>query len=85
MPRSRVSHSDGPRALWVAPGGAAPYNQISRAINNKPFQCSYGRNYPHRRWSESAARVEHGDLLNFFARSVTLTLAHLCSPLPVTE
>ena len=44
-----------PRALWVAPGGAARYNQISRAINNKPFQCSYGRNYPYRRWSESAA------------------------------
>ena len=27
-------------ALWAASGGAARYNQLSRARNSKPFQCS---------------------------------------------
>ena len=39
-----------------APGGPARYNQLSRAINNKPFQCSDGCDSRQRR--RSAARVE---------------------------
>ena len=49
-----------PRAIWAAPGGRASwYDQLWRAINNKPFQCSDGRDSPQRR--RTAARVEQGD------------------------
>ena len=66
-----------PRALWAAPGGAAWHasNQLSRAINHKPFQCSVGRNSPQRR--RSAARVEQGDLFKFYAHWRSLISAHL--------
>ena len=64
-----------PRALWAAPGGAAGYNQLWRALNNKPFQCSNGRDSPQRR--RTAARVEQGDLFKFYARSRSLISAHL--------
>ena len=56
-----------PRALWAAPGGAARYNQLWRAINNKPFQCSEGCHSQQRR--HTAAQVEQGDLFKFYASS----------------
>ena len=45
------------------PLGAARYNQLSQAINNRPFEC---RNSPQLR--RSAARVEQGELIRFYAR-----------------
>ena len=48
---------------WAASGGAARYNQILQVINNKPSQCSDGRDSPLLRGS--AAREEQGDLFKF--------------------
>ena len=67
-----------PRAHWAtaqAPGEAARYNQLSPAMNNKPFQCQGSddseRDFPLRR--RTAARIEQGDLFKIYARSESLT------------
>ena len=65
-----------PRALWAASGGTAGYILLARAINNKPFQSSDGRNSPQRR--RTATRVEQKDLLEYYTRSRSLISAHLC-------
>ena len=51
-----------PTSFW--PGGAARHNQLSRTINNIPFQGSDVRNSPLRR--SSVARVEPMDLFKFW-------------------
>ena len=66
---TRNSLSNSPCPLGSA-RGRGRYNLLARAINNKPFQCSDRRKSPQRRCS--AARVEQGDLFNFYARSRSL-------------
>ena len=50
-----------PLALWAAPGEAARYNQLSRAINTEPFPAAAPLSgaTPQRR--SSAALVDKGD------------------------
>ena len=69
---TRNSLSNSPCPLGSA-RGRGRYNLLARAINNKPFQCSDRRKSPQRRCS--AARVEQGDLFNFYARSRSLISA----------
>ena len=38
-----LSYSPHPLGSALGHGGAARYNQLSQAINNKPFQCSNGQ------------------------------------------
>ena len=64
MPRNSLSNS--PCPLGRA-RGRGRYILLARAINNKPFQCSNGRDSPQRR--RTAARAEQGDLFKFYARS----------------
>ena len=52
--------------------GRGLYNLLARAIKNKPFRCSDGRDSPQLR--RSAARVEQGDMFKFYARSRSLML-----------
>ena len=59
-------------ALWAAPGGAARYNLLARAINNKPFA---GHN------SHSGAVQPRGRTRGYVQILRSLTLAHLCSSL----
>ena len=69
----------GPRPRATRRRGAARYNQLSRAMNNKPFQCSQGQNSPQRR--RSAACVEQDDSFNFYARSrLRIISAHSSQP-----
>ena len=69
---------------WAASGGAARYNQILQVINNKPSQCSDGRDSPLLRGS--AAREEQGDLFKFqggggaYIRPVLLEPARFTKP-----
>ena len=65
--------------------GRGRYNLLEQAINNKPFQCSDGRDSPLLR--RTAARVEQGDLFKFYARSRLLISAHLwaCSKQAVLD
>ena len=74
----RNSLSNSPCPLGSA-GGRSRYILLARAINNKPFQCSNGRDSPQRR--RTAARVAQGDLFKFYARSRSLISAHLWSSL----
>ena len=70
----RNSLSNAPCPLGRA-RGRGRYILLARAINNKPFQCSNGRNSP--QWRRSGARVEQGDSLKFCAHSRSLISAHL--------
>ena len=60
----RNSLSNSPCPLGRA-RGRGRYNLLARAIKNKPFQCSNGRDSPQRR--RTAARVEQGDFFKFYA------------------
>ena len=45
-----------PSGAWAVPGGAAQYNQLSLAVNNKPFQYSYECNSPQLSWAAQQCR-----------------------------
>ena len=72
MYAGRNSLSNSPCPLGRA-RGRGRYNLLARAINNKPFQCSNGRDSPQRRRTAGFVQILR-----------SLTLAHLCSILVAT-
>ena len=73
--RQPLASQLGPARRWLA----GPFEKKAgkyippEVPENKPFQCSDGRNSLRRR--RSAARVEQGDLFKFYARSRSLISA----------
>ena len=55
--------------------GRGRYILLARAIHNKPFQCSNGRDSECQQRHRTAARVEQGDMFKFYARSRSLISA----------